>query len=214
MTRPANTVGGDFYDVIARSDGSLLVALGDVAGKGSPAALLMALTLAMMRTLADEGLAVAELVARLNAQLCKHAPRSRFVTLFIATYWPATGELVFVNAGHLPPLVRRSEGGCERLAGNGIALGLWEHATYSVGRTFLAPDEVLVVYSDGIVEAEDAADAPFDESGLQRVLNSGTWSAVQELGWETFACVERHVGVRRLRDDLTVLVLRRPRITI
>jgi serine phosphatase RsbU (regulator of sigma subunit) len=214
MTRPANTVGGDFYDVLPRSDGSLLVALGDVAGKGSPAALLMALTLAMMRTLADEGLEGAELVARLNAQLCKHAPRSRFVTLFIATYWPATGELLYVNAGHLPPLVRRSEGAYERLTGNGIALGMWEHSTYSVGRTFLAPDEVLMVYSDGIVEAEDEANSPFDESGLQTVLNSGTWSTVKELGWETFAGVERHVGARRLRDDLTVLVVRRRRVTI
>jgi serine phosphatase RsbU (regulator of sigma subunit) len=209
LTRPANTVGGDFYDVVVRKDGSLLVALGDVAGKGSPAALLMALTLAMMRTLADEGLEGAELVARLNAQLCKHAPRSRFVTLFVATYTPATGELIYVNAGHLPPLVRRSEGACERLAGSGIALGLWEQASYSVGRTFLAPGEVLVVYSDGIVEAEDDHDTPFDEGGLQDVLNGGTWATVKELGWETFARVERHVGSRRLRDDLTVLVVRR-----
>ena len=83
MTRPANTVGGDFYDILPRPDGSMLLALGDVAGKGSPAALLMAVLLAMMRTLVDEGLEGAELVTRLNAQLCKHAPRSRFVTLFL-----------------------------------------------------------------------------------------------------------------------------------
>ena len=209
MTRPANTVGGDFYDILARPDGSLVIALGDVAGKGSPAALLMALLLAMMRTLVDEGLEGAELAARLNAQLCKHALRSRFVTLFLATYRPATGELVYVNAGHLPPLIRRSEGACERLSGSGIALGMWDRATYAVQRTFLAPDEVLVIYSDGIVEAEDAGDRPFDECGLQGVLDSGTWSTVKELGWETFARVERHVGSRRLRDDLTVLVVRR-----
>jgi sigma-B regulation protein RsbU (phosphoserine phosphatase) len=211
MTRPANTVGGDFYDVLPRPDGSLLIALGDVAGKGSPAALLMALTLAMMRTLADEGIEGAALMTRLNVQLCKHAPRSRFVTLFIGTYQPATGELVYVNAGHLPPLVRRGEGAYERLTGSGIALGLWDQATYTTGRTFLAPEEVLVVYSDGIVEAEDEGNQPFDEGGLQRVLSSGSWSTVKELGWETFAHVERHVGTRRLRDDLTVLVVRRRR---
>ena len=115
MTRPANTVGGDFYDILPRADGTLLLALGDVAGKGSPASLLMALLLAMLRTLSDEGLDGAPLVSRLNAQLCKHAPRSRFVTLFLASLNPATGELVYVNAGHLPPLVRRAGGRFERL---------------------------------------------------------------------------------------------------
>jgi len=79
MTRPANTVGGDFYDIIPRPDGRVLLALGDVAGKGSPAALLMALLMAMLRTLADEGLHGAELVTRLNAQVAKQAPRSRFI---------------------------------------------------------------------------------------------------------------------------------------
>jgi len=69
---------------------------------------------------------------------------------------------------------------------------MWDRATYAVQRTFLAPGEVLVVYSDGIVEAEDAGDRPFDECGLQTVLDSGTWSTVKELGWETFARVERH----------------------
>jgi serine phosphatase RsbU (regulator of sigma subunit) len=210
LTRPANTVGGDFYDILARSDGSLLIALGDVAGKGSPAALLMAVLIAMMRTLADEGLDDAALMTRLNAQLCKHAPRSRFVTMFLARYRPATGELVYVNAGHLPPLVRRSGGACERLTGGGgMALGLWEGAMYSASRTYLAPEDLLIVYSDGITEAEDARGQPFDESGLQNVLESHPWSTVKELGWEMFARVERHVAARRLADDLTVLALRR-----
>ena len=89
MTRPANTVGGDFYDIVPLPDGRVLVALGDVAGKGSPAALLMALLLAMMRTLIDEGLEGADLVARLNVQIGRHAqPHSRFVTLFIGILIP------------------------------------------------------------------------------------------------------------------------------
>ena len=80
LTRPANTVGGDFYDALPLSDGRVLIALGDVAGKGSPAALLMALLLAMMRTLADENLAPAALMRRLNVQIFRHSPRSRFIT--------------------------------------------------------------------------------------------------------------------------------------
>jgi phosphoserine phosphatase RsbU/P len=209
MTRPANTVGGDFYDIVARPDGMLVVALGDVAGKGSPAALLMALTLAMLRTLVDEGLHDEALVSRLNTQILKHAPRSRFVTLFIGTLNPSTGELVYVNAGQNPPLVRRATGAYEQLRSGGMALGMFEHATYTTGRVLLDTGDLLVMYSDGITEAEDGADRPFDETGLQAVVDGKGWATAKELGWATFEAVERHVGTRRLHDDLTVLVVRR-----
>jgi serine phosphatase RsbU (regulator of sigma subunit) len=210
MTRPANTVGGDFYDIIPRPDGQVLLALGDVAGKGSPAALLMALLLAMMRTLVDEGLHGAELVARLNTQILRHAPSSRFVTLFVAMLNPATGALAYVNAGQNPPLLRRRDGRYERLnAAGGMALGLFEHASYATGHAHLDPADVLVMFSDGITEAEDVQDRPFDESGLQAVVDGSGWSSAKELGWAAFESVERHAGARRLRDDLTVLVVRR-----
>src|ERR1700737_290414 len=93
ISRPANTVGGDFYDILPLDDGRLIVAVGDVAGKGSPAALLMALLLAMMRTLVDERLEPGELVTRLNVQVSRHAPGTRFITLFYAVFEPLTGKL-------------------------------------------------------------------------------------------------------------------------
>src|SRR5205085_10681368 len=155
MTRPSNTVGGDFYDIIPLADGRVLVALGDVAGKGSPAALLMALLLAMMRTLVDEGFYGAALMSRLNAQVSKHAPASRFVTLFIATLDPATGLLTYVNAGQNPPLLRRAGGTYETLRTGGIALGMFDHADYESGQTVLGPGDVIVMYSDGVTEAEN-----------------------------------------------------------
>jgi serine phosphatase RsbU (regulator of sigma subunit) len=209
MTRPANTVGGDFYDIIPLPDGRILLALGDVAGKGSPAALLMALLLAVLRTLVDEGFSDAALMNRLNAQVAKHAPRSRFVTLFIATLNPSTGELVYVNAGHHPPLLRQRAGGYERLREGGIALGMFDHATFDAGRTLLDIGDVLVLYSDGVTEAEDGDGTPFDEAGLQGVIEYGGWASAKELGWRTFEAVERHTEQRRLLDDLTVLVARR-----
>src|SRR4029453_5802099 len=162
MTRPANTGGGDFYDILPLRDGRVLLALGDVAGKGSPAALLMALLLAMMRTLVDEGLQGADLAARLNVQIVKHAPSSRFVTLFWAELEPAPGALTYVNAGQNPPLLRRTNGSYERLRAGGMALGMFENATYSAGRVELAAGDVLVMYSDGITEAEDPFERPFD----------------------------------------------------
>jgi serine phosphatase RsbU (regulator of sigma subunit) len=209
MTRPANTVGGDFYDIIPRPDGRIVLALGDVAGKGSPAALLMALMLAMLRTLVDEGLSGAELVARLNAQVARQAPRSRFITLFVALLDASTGDLQYVNAGQNPPLLRRRSGGYERLSSGGMALGLFEHSVYATGRVGLEPGDVLVMFSDGVTEAEDVADRPFDESGLQDVVEQQGTASAKELAWGTFEAVERHIGARRLFDDLTVLVVRR-----
>jgi phosphoserine phosphatase RsbU/P len=209
MTRPANTVGGDFYDILPLADGRLLLTLGDVAGKGSPAALLMALLIAMLRTLVDEGLQGAELVARLNVQITKHAPRSRFVTLFLAELDLSTGTLVYVNAGQNPPLLRRRGGSYERLRAGGMALGMFEHATYSAGRVDLDPGDVLVMYSDGITEAEDPYEQPFDEAGVQFVADSSDWASAKELGWNTFAAVDAHRQDRKLLDDLTVLVARR-----
>jgi sigma-B regulation protein RsbU (phosphoserine phosphatase) len=209
LTRPANTVGGDFYDILPLPDGRLLLALGDVAGKGSPAALLMALLVAMMRTLVDEGLEGAELVSRLNTQIVKHAPRSRFITLFLATLQPATGELVYVNAGQNPPLLRRANGCFEKLSIGGMALGMFDGARYDAGRTMLAYGDVLVLYSDGVTEAENPDGQPFDEAGLQNVVDAGRWASAKELGWEAFAAVDHHVRERRLLDDLTVLVARR-----
>lgn len=209
MTRPANTVGGDFYDVIPLADGRVLITLGDVAGKGSPAALLMALLLAMLRTLVDEGLPPAELVTRLNIQVMKQAPSTRFITLFLGVFNPTTGELEYVNAGQNPPLLKHTHGGYERLRDGGIALGMFEHARYTLGRTTLAPSDVLVMYSDGITEAENPTGQPFDEEGLQQVVDTRSWGSAKELGWATFEAVERHAQERRLMDDLTVLIVRR-----
>ncbi len=209
MTRPANTVGGDFYDVIPLADGRVLLALGDVAGKGSPAALLMALLLAVLRTLVHEGFDDVALMSRLNAQVAKHAPGSRFITLFMATLNPSTGELIYVNAGQNPPLLRRATGQYERLHEGGIALGMFDHSTYTAGRTLMHAADVLVMYSDGITEAENAFGAAFDEPGLQAVVDRQDWGSAKELGWAIFAEVERYTEERRLLDDLTALVVRR-----
>ena len=209
LSRPANTVGGDFYDILPLPDGRLVVAVGDVAGKGSPAALLMALLLAMMRTLVDEGLEPGPLVTRLNVQVARHAPASRFITLFYGVYTPATGDLMFVNAGHTSPLLVRANGDCERLVAGGIALGMFEGSAYETGAARLEPDELLAVYSDGITEAESPAGRPFDEQGLEGVLRAHLHDAVPDLGATVVRSVEAYTGDTRLADDLTILLLRR-----
>jgi len=213
LTKPANTVGGDFYDILPRPDGTVMVALGDVAGKASPAALLMALLLAMLRTLVDEELPLPVLVQRLNLQVTRHAPASRFITLFLASFNPATGRLLFVNAGQTPPLLRRQNGTVERLSTGGIALGMFEGSQYDAGHVRLEVGDALVMYSDGITEAEDPAGQPFDESGLERTLAlyPGTFpnAPAASIGQAIFDAVEHHRRDSRLADDLSVLVLSR-----
>lgn len=207
-TRPANTVGGDFYDILPMADGRLIVALGDVSGKGSPAALLMALLLAMLRTLVDEGLESVRLISRLNIQICRHSPGSRFITFFYGIYDPASGALEYVNAGHLPPMVRRSTGAIERLDRGGMALGMFEHATYDTGHITIAPGEALVLYTDGITEAEDRRELAFEDSGLEAVLTSRlTERDPEALAHAIIGAVETHAGDLRLADDLTVAIL-------
>jgi sigma-B regulation protein RsbU (phosphoserine phosphatase) len=209
LTRPANTVGGDFYDVLTLPDGRVVVALGDVAGKGSPAALLMALLLAMFRTLVDEGLEAAELAARLNVQVCRHSPASRFITLFFAACDPATGRMVYVNAGHMPALLRRRDGSFERLSGGGIALGMFEFSKYEAHETAIEPGDTLVLYSDGVTEAENHKGQPFEESGLQRVVGVHALASAPDLAQAILRVVEAHAQETYLADDVTLLVIKR-----
>jgi serine phosphatase RsbU (regulator of sigma subunit) len=209
MTRPANTVGGDFYDVLPLTDGRVIVTLGDVAGKGSPAALLMALLLAVLRTLVDESLEPRALMARLNKQICRHSPASRFITLFYAVYTPGTGQLTYVNAGQNPPLIRRANGTIVRLEGTGVALGMFEESTYESVDTTIEPGDMLVMYSDGITEAENPEAQPFEESGLEGVLARHAALSPSEIAAAVLRAVEQHARASRFADDLTLLVLQR-----
>jgi sigma-B regulation protein RsbU (phosphoserine phosphatase) len=106
-------------------------------------------------------------------------------------------------------MLRRSTGRYEMLRTGGMALGMFDHAQYESGQTVLGPGDVIVMYSDGVTEAENLEGQPFDETGLQQVVDGRGWGSAKELGWATFEAVEQHSRERKLLDDLTVLVLRR-----
>ena len=208
-TRPANTVGGDCYDILRLPDGRLLLMLGDVSGKGSPAALLMALAIAMLRTLAPEDLPLVGLVERLNRLVYEQTPGSRFITMFIAAIDPATWTLTYINAGQTPPLLRRRTGSIESLTTGGIALGMFDRATYVAAELTLQPGDLLVAYSDGVTEAEDPGGTPFDEAGLRQLIDTHHDEALDDLGDTIVAAVVAHADSVHLADDLTVLAARR-----
>src|SRR5262249_32415203 len=136
-------------------------------------------------------------------------PGTRFITFFYGVLDARTGLFTYVSAGHMPPLVLRSDGRCERLSDGGIALGMFEHSTYTAGQVMIQPDELVAVYSDGITEAEDAAGRPFDEAGLEKVLRAHRSDDIATIGPRVVRAVEAHTHNTKFADDLTILLLRR-----
>jgi len=156
-TRPANTVAGDYYDVILRpgpepSEDRILFVVADVAGKSIPAAMLMATFQASLRTLSTSGVALKELVAGVNRYACSNSQGGvRFATAFFAELDPATGDVACVNAGHNVPILRRKSGAVERLEAGGIPVGIFADTLYQVGTARLDNGDWLVIFTDGVV---------------------------------------------------------------
>src|SRR4029453_16756840 len=119
------------------------------------------------------------------------------------------GTLWYVKAGQNPPMIRRANGRYERLGSTGVALGMFEHSTFASVETSLEPGEMLVMYSDGITEAEDPTGHPFEETGLERVLERYTDQEPAETGLQVLKAVEAHARASRFIDDLTILILKR-----
>ena len=209
VMRPANTVGGDYFDVIELPEGHLAVAVGDVAGKGMPAALLMALLQGSLRTLASAGLRGAELVSKLNAHLCANIPSNRLITLVYAELDPATGELRYVNAGHNPPFLLSVGHPPARLAATAIALGITTEAEFPEMTLELEPGERLVLYTDGITEAEDAQDREYGDARLGAWLEANRERPGRPLLDGVIAEVLEHCGHARPRDDMTLMCVER-----
>jgi sigma-B regulation protein RsbU (phosphoserine phosphatase) len=213
-SRPQNSVAGDYYDAFyptasAAEGGKLMLVIADVAGKSIPAALLMATLQASLRTIAGEGASLADLVIRLNRYACAHSlDGRRFTTAVLAEYEPASRRLSYVNAGHNAPILRRGNGDLEKLDIGGVPLGIQSAPAYDTSTKQLNPGDVLIFFTDGVVEA-------FDENGEEfgdprwlaaiRALPDGT--AQQSLQY-LMARVDPFVGVTRQSDDITCMIVR------
>jgi phosphoserine phosphatase RsbU/P len=212
-TRPANTVAGDYYDAFFRpvapgEQPRLLVVVADVAGKSIPAALVMATLQASLRTLAALPGSLLDLVARFNDYACaQNQGGRRFTTAFLAELEPGTGRLEWVNAGHNWPVLRRGSGAVERLETGGLPLGISKVVRYESGTTTLARGDLLVIFTDGLVEAENAREEEFDESRMLRTL-AGTPGPAKEVLTNLMSSVDAFVGATRQHDDITCMVLR------
>ena len=206
---PARELGGDFYDCVPLPGGRYGVLVADVAGKGVGAAFFMAVARTVLLDLALSGLSPEAVLARANDLLCERNPVELFVTTCYAVFDPGDGSLVYASAGHHPPLVRRADGRAQTLASaNEVALGVMPQMAYSLARAQLAPGEAVLLYTDGITEAFDAAGDPYGDARLAAWFERCAPDApAADLVAGLVADVARFVGGEEASDDLTCLVL-------
>ena len=206
--KTARQVGGDFYDVIELPNHKLGLFIADVADKGMPAALFMALTRTLVRAAVIENPSPADALQRVNELLIPDTRQGMFVTAAYAVLNENTGELTYANAGHNPPLWVRADGQVEKLTRTGIALGVVESGAISQRMIQLASGESLLLYTDGLTEAFSSNGDMFGEARLLTALQCKAASAEALLD-DVETRLNEFVGTEPASDDLTMLVIRR-----
>jgi len=209
LNLPCHTVGGDYYDFVPYEDGRLALVVGDVSGKGLPAALMMSSLQARVQMLRETKPDPGTAVRTLNRSLTERCPLGKFITFFYGLLDPATGVLEYSNAGHNYPLVLRTSGVVEQLKGNGLVMGLFASVEYEVRRTVLAPGELLALYSDGVTEASTDDGKEFGEDGLAKFLAARTALPCEEIVNQLVDHMRKWRGNTGFADDFTIVLVRR-----
>jgi phosphoserine phosphatase RsbU/P len=213
-TRPANTVAGDYYDVFPRpgrtnDENRVVFAVADVAGKSIPAAMLMATFQASLKTLSTAQVALPELVANMNKYASSNSQGGlRFTTAFLAEYDAAQRTFHYINAGHNNPILRRASGLIERLDVGGLPLGILPDAKYESASVTLAPGDWLIIFTDGLVEAENVHQDEYGEARLLSVINSAASATPAEMLTRMMAELDLFVGSTPQHDDVTCLLIK------
>lgn len=204
---PARILSGDFYDLVPLDDTRLAFLVGDVAGKGAPAALIGASLQACLQTYLGLDASICRALHAVNAHVFARTASHHFATLFLGIYDTRSGALRYVNCGHNPPLVVRRDGGLERLDATATILGAfpdWNCATGTVG---LHAGDLLFAFTDGLTESRDSAQREFGEDGLLRALDVCRGRSVPEI-IDTIARAKRRFSDGRCQDDVTLIAAR------
>ena len=211
ICKAARSVSGDYYDFIQLSPTHIAIAIADISGKGISAALLMASLQAALRSQllveGSERLSMIELVSRLNKHLVRNTGDDRFATFFIAVYDSATRTLRYTNAGHLPAFLI-CKGGAQQLDKGGMVLGVLEDYAYEEGSISVAPDSLLIGYSDGLIEPENVYGEEFGIRRLQEAAVRVHAGAPLMVAESLMAAAEEWAGTPEQADDMTVIVAR------
>jgi sigma-B regulation protein RsbU (phosphoserine phosphatase) len=215
-TRPANTVGGDYYDVILRrarekANQAVLLVMADVAGKSIPAALLMATFQSSLKAMLTAEPTLQELAHGLNYYTCTRSQEGRrFTTAFLAEFELNTGVVTYINAGHNHPVLLRAGGQVERCERGGLPFGIRPEAQYELGTTTLGAGDLLLVFTDGVTEAVNESDEEYGEprllAHLQQITRESADAAIRELMTD----LGQFVGQARQHDDMTWLIVSVP----
>lgn len=206
---PCYEIGGDYYDFIEREDGRLVIALGDVSGKGTAAALLMSSLHAAIHAQSMSHDSLVDTISAVNRYLADNIPANRFVTLFYAELDPASGALSFLNAGHNPPLIVHAAGTVEQLASGGLPLGIKPDAEYREGRTQLQRGDVLVIYSDGVTEAMSPTGEEFGATRLYEVVARNVNASAAGIRDRIESSLTKFAQGTSAADDITLVIVKR-----
>ena len=207
---PCRTVGGDYYDFLTYPDGRVAMFVGDVAGKGMPAALLVSSLQARVQVLFDEPDGLAANVTRLNRAIKTNCPENRFITFFIGVLDPKTGQMRYCNAGHNPPIVVHQNRIVERLEGTGMILGILPGSTYEEQGCQLEPGDVVVLFSDGVSEASRPdTDEEFGEDRLAELLTETACCSAKGIIEKVIQQVTAFTAGSAPADDITLVVAKR-----
>jgi phosphoserine phosphatase RsbU/P len=207
---PCRTVGGDYFDYFHTDDGKLVAVVGDVAGKGMPAAMMMSSCQARLQILVEALDEPAKIVTKLNKSLSGNCPDNRFITFFLLILDPATGEIRFCNAGHNPPLLVRANGFTEKLDGGGLILGILPIAQYSEHKTSMNSGDTLVLYSDGVSEAmPNGIDEEFGEMRISMSILNRSSQPSEALISGVIEDLQVWCAGAPYADDVTLVILKK-----
>jgi len=204
--QPAREMSGDYFDVLKLDDHRFAFCIADVAGKGVAAALLMSNLQATVRGLAAPESVPGELCARANGFVCRNVAAESFITFFFGIFDARSQRAQYSNAGHNPPVLLRSDGGCERLTEGGPLLGVFPEGIYATTDVQFAPGDRLVLFTDGVTEAQDGAGTEFGDERLIDILSECRGRSGIETQEEVLRAV-KEFSARELQDDATLLVV-------
>jgi sigma-B regulation protein RsbU (phosphoserine phosphatase) len=202
-------VGGDLYQCVTRPDGKRLLALGDVSGKGAPAALAMSAATVLISLLAEIGGELENLAPLLHRQLYQAFIAERFITLFIGELDPATGRMRYVNAGHEPPLLISMDGSMKNLESTGMAMAMIEQPFFEVEEVPLKHGDLLAVFTDGITEATVDGEDFLGLEPIKELLIENRAEDLPSLRKRFVSAVQDYLQGEPTSDDVTLLLLRR-----
>jgi serine phosphatase RsbU (regulator of sigma subunit) len=208
---PCYEVGGDYYDFFQKRDGRYLIALGDVSGKGTGAALLMSSLHAAVHAQATTRLSGCEVVSEINQYIYDNTPPNKYVTFFYSELDARTHQLTYINAGHNSPLLVRTSGEVTRLDVGGFPVGITPDCEYREGWAQMEPGDVLVIYSDGVTESQNEQGDEFDEARLIEVVQRNRERSAASIRDRVDEALTKFVGQATAVDDLTLVILKRSR---